>query len=226
VPWAEVWPEFVAGWDQGEHVVILGITGSGKTHLALDILEKRVRYRQAFVMALGTKARDKTLRDTGWPIVRRWPPTWAQRQTHHIIFWPPYSKPSLAKATTTPILTEMLDEIMLEGGWTLFVDEMAYLVESLGQRHVLDEYWNGARSSGVSLIAGTQRPTWLARSAVSQVGWVACFRINDLDDRLRAGEIMGDRRRYAELIGTLSRERHEFLLVRTLTDRCVITSVD
>ena len=223
VGWGQVAGEFVDRWEQGQHVAILGKTGSGKTTLALELCRLRIAARGAMVGVLGTKARDQTLRKTGWPIVREWPPTYAQMQTHHVIFWPAYSRPSTAKSTTTPRVVEILDEVMLAGGWTLFVDEMAYLVETLGLRQVLDEYWNGARSSGISLIAGTQRPAWLARSAVSQTDWTVCFRINDQDDRLRAGEILGNRRRYAPVIATL--RDHEFLLARTVTDMAVITTL-
>jgi len=223
VAWAEVAGEFIDKWEQGQHVAILGKTNSGKTTLALELCRLRIEHRGAMVGVIGTKARDQTLRRTGWPIVREWPPTYAQMQTHHVIFWPSYSRPSTAKATTTPRIVEVLDEVMLAGGWTLFVDEMGYLVEQLGLRAVLDEYWNGARSSGISLIAGTQRPAFLARSAVSQTDWTICFRINDLDDRLRAGEILGNRRGYAEVIGQL--RSHEFLLVRTVTDMAVISKL-
>lgn len=221
--WETVSAEMIDLWEQGQHVAILGKTNSGKTTLALELCRMRIEARGAMCALLGTKARDSTLRATGWPIVREWPPTYAQLQTHHVIFWPSYSRPSTAKATTRPRVLEILDEVMLQGGWTLFVDEMAYLVETLGLRFVLDEYWNGARSSGISLIAGTQRPAWLARSAVSQTDWTICFRINDLDDRKRAGEIMGNRDRYTPVIGAL--RDHEFLLVRTVTDMAVITKL-
>lgn len=223
VAWEEIAPEFSRRWEQGQHVILLGKTGSGKTTLALELMRERIAERDAMVAALGTKPRDQTLRRTGWPVVKVWPPTYAQRVTHHLIFWPPYSKPSTARNTTRPRVVEFLDEIMIEGGWTLFVDEMAYLVETLGLRWVLDEYWNGARSSGISLIAGTQRPAWLARSAVSQGDWGISFRINDLEDRRRAGEILGDRARYSEVIGGL--RRHQFVMVRTVTDTAVISEL-
>jgi hypothetical protein len=101
------------------------------------------------------------------------------------------------------------------------------LVETLGLRTVLDEYWNGARSSDISMIACTQRPYWLSRSAVSQGDWAACFRIHDTEDRLRAGEILGDRRRFFDIIGSLRNTggRHEFLLVRVATEEAVITEL-
>lgn len=220
VSWAEVSGEFVDKWDQGQHVAILGKTNSGKTTLALELCRLRIESRDAMCGVINTKARDQTLRRTGWPIVREWPPSYAQMQTRHVIFWPAYSRPSTAKRTTTPRIVEILDEVMLAGGWTLFVDEMGYLVETLGLRTVLDEYWNGARSSGITLIAGTQRPAWLARSAVSQTDWTICFRINDLEDRKRAAEVLGNRDRYGPVIGQL--RPHEFLLVRTITDMAVV----
>lgn len=223
VAWDEIQPELMRRWEQGQHMLIIGKTGSGKTTLALELLEDRVDERGAYVMALGTKPRDQTLRRIGWPIVRSWPPTYAQRQTHHVIYWPPYSRPSTAKATSRPAVVKLLDELILEGGWSLFVDEMAYLVETLGLRQVLDEYWNGARASGVSLLAGTQRPAWISRSAVSQGDWAACFRINDLEDRKRAADVLGDRDRYMKVIGGL--RGHQFVLVRLTTDAAVITEL-
>lgn len=222
-PWRRVCPELIDNWEQGQHAILLGKTGSGKTTMALELIRQRVRRRGAFAVALGTKARDRTLRDTGWPIVRTWPPTYAQMQTHHVVFWPPYTRPSTARYSTKPAVIHFLDELMLEGGWTLFVDEMAYLVETLGLRSILDEYWNGGRSSGLSLIAGTQRPYWLSRSAVSQGDWVICFRINDEDDRARAAQILGGKR-YVEAIKSL--RGHECLIVRTVNDTAVITELD
>ena len=224
VPWRQVVPELIDEWEQGQHVILLGKTGSGKTRMALELMRQRIRRRGAYAAAVGTKARDQTLRETHWPIVRAWPPTYAQLQTHHVIFWPPYSKPSTARGTTGPAVAHFLDEVMLEGGWTIFVDEMAYLIESLGLRHTLDEYWNGARSSGLSLIAGTQRPYWLARSAASQGDWGICFRINDEEDRARAAQILGSKQRYIPVIASL--KQHEALIVRTVTDRAVITKLD
>jgi hypothetical protein len=201
---------------------LLGKTGSGKTTLALELIRQRIERKGAYALALGTKARDETLRATGWPVIRSWPPTYAQLQTHHVIFWPPYSRPSTARRTTAGPVSHMLDEVMLEGGWTVFVDEMAYLVETLGLRHVLDEYWNGARSSGLSLIAGTQRPYWLSRAAASQIDWAVSFFISDAEDRTRAARILGGAH-FADAIAGL--RGHQFLVVRTTTGRGVITEL-
>lgn len=214
VPWSELRADVVYHLDPGNHMAMLGMSGSGKTTLAINLLNHLVAERDSFAVALGVKPRDATLKKIGWPIIREWPPDFEQRAGRKVVLWPPYSKPSQAKNTTGPVVRDALDEIMLEGAWRIFVDEMAYLVQSLGLRTVLDEYWNAARSSDISLIAATQRPAWLARSAVSQVDWVVCFRINDMDDQTRAAEICGDRKRFMPLIANLSKEKHEFLIVK------------
>ena len=224
VPWSEIADDVVYDLDPGQHVAVLGTTGTGKTTFSIDLLNRLVNMRDSHVCAIGVKARDDTLRKTGWPIIREWPPTYSQYEGRKVILWPKYSRPSTAKRTTGPVLRDALDEIMLEGAWRVFIDEMAYLVETLGLRAVLDEYWNGARSSHISLIAGTQRPAWLARSSVSQSDWVISFRINDVDDRNRAGEILGDRKRFAPLVGELRKEEHEFVIVKG--NNAVISWVD
>ena len=72
-------------------------------------------------------------------------------------------------------------------------------------------------------MAGTQRPVWVSRSMVSQHCWVACFRIGDMEDAKRAGEVMGDRDRYTPVI--LGLGPHEFVLVDTIGDNAIISQV-
>lgn len=223
VPWAEVEPELIAKWNQGEHMAITGRTGRGKTSLALRLLNQTADLRDAYVCAIGTKKRDRTLEQTGWPVVTDWPPSYRDLVGHRIVIWPPYSAPSTAKKTTTPALERCLDGMMDEGGWRIFFDEMQYLVQSLQMRPIIDEFFNGARSSGISLIACSQRPVWVARSGISQVEWAISFSISDIQDRMRQGEIMGDRERFQSLLGVL--RPHEFVVVQTLTGDAVVTEL-
>lgn len=213
IPWSEISPEVISEFSPGEHAIILGKTGTGKTYFAFDLMNGLTKERHANCVAFGIKPRDKTLRETGWPIIREWPPTYEQRQHHKIIVWPPYAR-SNARAKTAPLVRAALEDILMEGAWRVFIDELAYFVQTLGLRDVLDEYWNAARASDLSLIGATQRPAWIARSAVTQVDWSICFRLQDTEDQKRAAEIMGDRNRFAPVIQKLSKPRHEFLIVR------------
>ena len=228
VPWEEVWPEIIEEWEPGWHALICGRSGFGKTHAALQLLDGRASEpeeggRAASVCILENKARDKILRGLGWPIIDRWPPTFSQREQRRIILWPKYLKASENAAHMKPVFMEALDEMMNEGGWTVYIDETAYFVENLGLRSTLDEFWNGGRSSEITLIAGSQRPVWVNRSMVSQAQWAFVFFIGDEDDRQRLGQILGSRRRFPPVIARL--KRHECLAIRTDTGRGVITKL-
>jgi hypothetical protein len=235
-PWEDVAPEFFDGWEQGQHLSVTGRTGSGKTALCLHLLDEAADRRGSNGIALGLKLRDKTLKDTGWPVVREWPPTYQQlvkngtvEQTRQgpviygsrLAVWPPHGRGPEKRAR----VIRLMDELVQEGGWRLFLDEMAYLVETLSLRSELDEMFNQARSSGMSLIAASQRPTWVARSGVSQTEWAISFPINDISDRTRAAEILGDRQRFTPAIGALP-DRHSFLLVHTLSGNAVVTRLE
>ena len=226
-PWSEVLPEFMELWEQGQHVIIIGRTGRGKTTFEHAILDARLEERDASVVIIETKPRDRTMQRLareGWHVIKRWPPDYAARASRRVILWPPYSVPSRARATTGPVIVEALDEIMLEGGWTVCLDEAGYLVETLGLRHVLDEFWQGARTSGICLVAGSQRPVWIARGQVSQGDWAISFVISDEDDRERMAQVMGSRKLWKPEIARL--RDHQLLLVNTMTQAGVVTTVE
>ncbi len=227
VGWEEVAPEFIESWNQGEHMIAMGKTGRGKTTLINDILDRRHEQREASVCSFVTKARDKTTSDLlglgTWSRIKEWPPTYSQRKGRKVILWPPYTKASTYARDVKSTFMHAIDEIMEEARWTLYMDEAPYFVESLGLRKSMDELFNQARSNEVTLVAGTQRPVWVSRSMVSQHCWVACFRIGDMEDAKRAGEVMGDRDRYTPVI--LGLGEHEFMLVDTIGDNAVISQV-
>ena len=226
VSWEEAAPDFIEAWNQGEHMIAMGKTGRGKTTLVNDILNRRHEQREASVLSFVTKHRDATTSDLmgeGWARITSWPPSYAQRKNRKIILWPPYTKASTYARDVRDTFMEAIDEVMEEARWTLYMDEAPYFVESLGLRKSMDELFNQARSNEVTLVAGTQRPVWVSRSMVSQHCWVACFRIGDMEDAKRAGEVMGDRDRYTPVI--LGLGPHEFVLVDTIGDNAIISQV-
>lgn len=233
VEWADVAGEFMAGWDQGQHLSVTGRTGSGKTALCLHLLDRAATERGANCVTLGTKLRDRTLVRTGWPIVTEWPPTFEQltrngtlSQTNagpvihgsRVVAWPPYASPAVMRAQ----ISALMDQVLHEGGWRFHVDEMAYLIQTLNLRTEIDTLFNVGRSSGLSMICSSQRPVWGSRSGMSQTEWSISFPVNDMEDRKRAAELLGDRNRFAPALGALGDE-HNFILVHTLTGNAVVT---
>lgn len=226
VSWNAVAPDFMEAWNQAEQLILLGKTGRGKTTFATDVLDRRAEQRKASVCSFVTKKQDQTSEDLlarEWHRIMEWPPNYAQRKAGRIILWPNYTKPSTYPAYARPTFLHALDEIMEEGNWTLYLDEASYMVESLKLRTSMDEFFTQSRSNRITLMAGSQRPVWVSRSALSQHAWVCTFRIGDTDDARRAGEVIGDRQRFTPVIQSLG--PHQFLLVNTLTDEGIVSEV-
>lgn len=209
-------------WEPGQHVAIIGPTGSGKSVVAIDLLEGRAERRDAHVIILASKRRDRSLTKLGWPIIHSWPPDYEHRVGRKVILWPPYGRASTARSNRKTF-TDALDEILEEGGWTVYLDEAIYFTETLGLRSLLDEYWNTARSSGITVVASSQGVTWVPAAMMSQQQWVIIFGLRDEETRKRAAQIAGDRHRFDPAIAQL--REHEFLLVRTRTGHGYISRV-
>lgn len=225
-PWRKVFPTLLRNWEQGEHFVTLGKTGRGKTTLEIALMEGRHRKRRAKVCSMVVKRRDETsakLVAKGWHRIYDWPPGYAARRSGKIILWPSYTRASTYAKDRRSVFVQAFDEIIEEGNWTLCLDEASYMVESMRIRTSIDELFTQSRSNGITLIAGSQRPVWVSRSMVSQHCWVACFRIGDTTDARRAGEVLGDKDRYAPVIQRLG--PHEFVLANTITDEAIVTQV-
>ena len=220
--WRAVAPEFIDEWEQGQHLVLLGKTGQGKTTLAFDVLERRHEQREASVCVFVTKKRDETMAREGWPVIKAWPPPYSVRKKRRVVLWPTYSKASSYPRDVRPVFLNAIDEIMDEGNWTIYMDEASYLVQSIGLRTSMDELFTQSRSNGITLVAGSQRPVWVSRAQVSQPTWVAAFRIGDLDDAKRAGEVIGNRALAPTIMGL---GVHHFLLANTVTDMAVVSKV-
>lgn len=222
VKWSILGPAFLTRWESGQHVAIVGPTGSGKSFVAFDLLEARADRRDAHVIAFGTKRRDKTLEELGWPRIKSWPPDYEHRELRRVVLWPDYLSSSKA-IENRPIYVHALDEILEEGGWTVYLDEAAYFVETLKMRAQLDEYWNTARSAGITVVSSSQGVSWVPRAALTEQQWLFIFHLTDEDVRTRAAEIAGDRARFRPIIANLREQ--EFLLVRTRTGEAYVSKV-
>lgn len=182
------WEEFLDGWrwKQGEHVSLIGPTGSGKTTLAHAILPKR-----KFVVVLATKPRDSSLdllKGDGYEVLRKWPEHIATDVTPRIILWPTMRRPGDAKKQQHEI-GEALSEIFSVGRWTVYADELRYLSQTLKLKPLLEMLWQQGRSLKVSLIGGTQRPAHVPLMLYDQATHLFFWRDNDEANLKRIGGI-------------------------------------
>ncbi len=221
------WDQFVADhfqWVQGEHVSLIGPTGSGKTTLALAILPMR-----SYVMVLATKPKDDTLDKLvkdGYRKVKNWKGVVAlTRQMNRdrslrVVMWPPY-RSIRDKATQAAALDEAMHEAFIQGGWTVFADEL-YTLGDLGLNEQLRAYWSQGRALGLSLVAGTQRPAHVDLMAYDQPTHVFFWRDNDERNLKRISGMNGANSKIIkETVSSMA--RHDTFYVNTRTGAMVIT---
>lgn len=219
VPWDEFLSQHFA-WNQGEHVTLVGPTGTGKTTLMLAIVELR-----QYVLVLATKPRDKTMdalaRRPGWRIVRKWAdmPN-VIRGAVRVVFWPTFKTPDDRPRQAYEI-GQLMRGAFTDGGWCLVIDELWY-VQQLGLQKMIETWYTQGRSIGLSVLAGTQRPAHVTLLAYDQPRHIFFWRDNDERNLKRIAGLNGlNSRLIRETVATLP--AHHVLYCNLVTGDMVIT---
>lgn len=171
-------------WKQGDHITLLGPTGSGKTTLARALLPKR-----RFVLFLATKPKDvviNKLRKEGYKVTKDWP-TYGER----IVFWPNINK-FADVANQRAEIRRVMSDVYEAGGWTLYLDEALYITQFLKMQKEMELLWYQGRSLGITIVAATQRPRHLPLAAYSQASHLYIWKTRDKTDLKRLSEISGN----------------------------------
>lgn len=234
VEWSDFRPWFRAQWRQGEHVGLVGPTGSGKTTLALELLDRR-----DFVTVLGTKPRDATLdklvRRQGYELLKKWPrrgprirdvkmSDGTERRRSHVVLWPPF-RTAADKHNQAHVFDDALGELFANGGWCVFADEVFYLCKELGLEQHLTTMWTQGRSVGVTLVAGTQRPAFVPLYLYDQSTHLFLWGDNDERNLARVGGLGGlSAKPVRAIVSALP--RHAVLYLNTRTRDMCVTRVD
>lgn len=200
-------------WKQGEHVTATAPTGAGKTTLFSELMP----YRGHSIM-FGTKKTDpmydfivkkrgfRRIQDVDE--IRPW--------DTKVLLWPSHRPLDIAgtKVKQAEAFRKAMNTIMHQGNWTVWADEAKYMSEQLRLSPELTFLMEQARSAGVTMINGAQRPAWLSRSVLANSTHVFLWKTLDAEDAKRFGDIGGvDRREVIDELKTLG--KHEFLYIKT-----------
>lgn len=195
---------FKLTWKQGEHVAIIGPTGSGKTFVAQDIKLMRKR-----LVVIATKAKDETLsKYKGFKRRDTWPPEYGERL---ILFWKKPKSLTDFRGVQIAIYGVMAD-LYKYGSWTIYFDDLFFVSSTLKLKEPLRMFYTQVRSNDVSIVASIQRPFWVPVEAVSQSTYALMFPTRDEKDIKRVAEGLG--LSYYDLKDEISElEKYEFLLL-------------
>jgi hypothetical protein len=237
VPWEIAGPDFYRAWGrprgkvQPEHVAIYGPTGSGKSWFERTILMERARLRGSHIIVVATKPADETLRGMGWPITTVWPPKrgWRDKRGSHdqVIFWAKADGlDKEGRAQQKAAIEDLLSQLWRPNSNVIVVfDELAYLEQELDLTTTITTYFREARALGITIVSNTQRPTGTTRWMHSESGWSVFFAPKDEEDAERLAQTAGNKLYFTRVLRELRRDKYEFLLVHSLTNECIISSI-
>lgn len=223
-PWSQVYEHLARNWRVGQHMALVGGTGSGKTTFAREVLDLR-----DWVVVLGTKIRDPDLygafQKKGYVVKSEWSPF--DTSNNRVIFAPPLPSPTKEgrQAQANAFRKVLIELFQLEqGNWTVYADEVRFLTHDLGLTTEWDTLELQGRALGITLVTATQRPRGVPRNVFAQATWFGFWRMPNAEDRVAASELVGGQTYTArEAMAILP--PHEMLLVNAVTDDSMRTKV-
>lgn len=210
-------------WKQGEHVLVSGSTGSGKTALARHIMQIRLDNGGHVVVLIAKHKEDKTItRDysgfTRWKSFKKRAPSWENA----VLLWPDTSKlkGDAILSHQKEVFKEALDEINHQGKRTVVIDEGLYFCdpEFLNMRHDVAMMHAIGRSADLTCMSLMQRPSNMPLIIYGSASHAFIGRTREAVDQKRLAEL-GAQESSKELANMIQANgRHDFTWIPVTPD--------
>lgn len=181
-------------WHQGDHVLITGGTGSGKTQLARELVQIRLDRGGSVVVFVAKVSPDPTITQYYKDFVR-WK-TWKKRPNvteKRILFWPDVEGKSYREAVAIMKreYTEALDEISKVGKWTVLIDEGLFTTSpnGLNLSTQISSMFQLIRSGKGTMIICAQRPAHLPLAIYANISQAFVGRASEAADLKRLADL-------------------------------------
>jgi hypothetical protein len=229
LPFAQALTYLHAHWEQGQHISLIGPTGMGKTFAKRYILRRR-QYVTSFITKGEDEELDRIIREEGFekqPHSTKGTQHWDGSKSDLIALWPHKPRgrtPEEFERAQKIIFTTAIHKMVDQGRWCLDFDELSYMCDFLGMDRLMRWLLQQGRSSKISVVAATQRPSFIPHVFYSMPEWLVFWNNTDdtdlkriqglggVDGKILRNEVM--RLKHREII--IVHNRHPYERIRTL----------